>query len=114
MRCVQTLAQHPVRASQRLSSAPQAVQKAVSVMMASYSMDIHVFKRLSVAAMTMEELTRYSSTPMSVQKKHSIAFNVQMISLLIIYHNTHKNIHADMAIKLPVVDISQSGLRDVH
>lgn len=84
MRCVQTLTQHPVRASQRLSSVPQAVQKAVSVMMVSYSMDIHVFKRLSVAAMTMEELTRYSSTPMSVQKKkkHSIDFNAQMISLL--------------------------------
>lgn len=59
MRCVQTLAHQPVRASQRLSSAPKVVQKAVSVMMASYSMDICVFKRRSVAAMTKEEPTRY-------------------------------------------------------
>lgn len=58
MRCVQTLAHQPVRASQRLSSVPKVAQKAVSVMMASYSMDIRVFKRQSVAALTKEEHTR--------------------------------------------------------
>lgn len=64
MKCVQTPVQHPARASQRLSSAPPAVQKAVNVMMASYSMETHVFQRLIVAAMTMEKLTRYNSTPL--------------------------------------------------
>lgn len=58
MRCVQTPALHPALASLGLSSAPPAVQRDVNVMMASYSMDRHVFKRLSVAVMTMEDLTR--------------------------------------------------------
>lgn len=80
MRCVQMPALHPVQASQRLYSALPAVQKAVNVMMASYSMDKHVFKKLSVAAMTMEELTRYNSTPLSVQKSHSIYSNVQKMA----------------------------------
>ncbi len=79
MRCAQTPALHPAQDSQRLSSAPPAVQKAVNVMMASYSMDKYVFKSLSVAVMRMEELTRYNSTPLSVQKSHSIYSNVQMI-----------------------------------
>lgn len=59
MRCVQMPAQHPVQALRTLSSAHPAVQRAVNVMMASYSMDIRVSERLSVAAMTMEEHTRY-------------------------------------------------------
>lgn len=58
MRCVQTPALHPAQASQRWSSAPPAVQKAASVILASYSMDRYVLKCLSVAAMRMGELTR--------------------------------------------------------
>lgn len=58
MRCVQTLALHPAQASQTSFSAPPAVQRDVNVMMASYSMDRCVYKTLSVAAMTMEKLTR--------------------------------------------------------
>lgn len=61
MRHVQTFAQHPVRASPRLSSVPQAAQRAVSVILASFSMDRSVLKRLSVAAMTTENLIRYNS-----------------------------------------------------
>lgn len=61
MRYVQTQVRHPVQASQTLSSTTvPAVQKAVNVMMAFYSMEILVFKRMSVAAMTMEEITRYN------------------------------------------------------
>lgn len=43
--------------SHRQSSAP-TVQKGVNVIQALYSMDKRVLKRLSVAATTMEELTR--------------------------------------------------------
>ncbi len=68
MRCVPTPALHPARASQILSSAPTAVQKAVNVMMAFCSMDKCVLKTLTVAAMTMEKLIRYKFH-VSVQKK---------------------------------------------
>lgn len=59
MKCVLKPAPPPVLASQRLFSAPPTVQKAVTVMLASYSMDRLVLKRLSVDAMRMEKLIRY-------------------------------------------------------
>lgn len=60
MQSAQTFVRHPVMASQILSNAPKAAKRVVSVMLASYSMERSVLKRLSVAAMTMEKLTRYS------------------------------------------------------
>ena len=79
MRCVQTPALHPARASQRSSSAPRAAQRAVSVTLASCSMVRHVFQRLSAAATTTEERTRYYLTLLSVQS-HTMHNNVQMIT----------------------------------
>lgn len=61
MQSAQTFVQHPVKASQILSSVPKAAQRVVSVIMAFYSMERNVFRRLNVAAMIMEKLTRYSS-----------------------------------------------------
>lgn len=60
MQSAQTFVQHPVMASLILSHVPKAAQRVVNVILASYSMEINVLKRPSVAAMTMEKLTRYS------------------------------------------------------
>lgn len=79
-------AQHPVQALQRLSSAHPAVQRAVNVMMASCSMDICVFERLSVAAMTMEEHTRYC-TNQHLQEKgmHTLQCTTDVMVSLVKY-----------------------------
>lgn len=58
MKSAQTFVQQPVMASLILSNVPKAAQRVVNVMMATFSMEKNVLKKLSVAAMIMERLTR--------------------------------------------------------